>query len=64
MKSQLLGLADAFYYAKKEGLTHGAHKPVKISNQTIEKGKVLDYEALMKEDLIDYKDRLLNLIMK
>ena len=59
--SQLLGLADAFYYSKKEGLTHGAHKPVKISNQTIEKGKVLDYEALMKEDLIDYKDRLFKL---
>ena len=58
---QLLGLADAFYYSKKEGLTHGAHKPVKISNQTIEKGKVLDYETLMKEDLIDYKDRLFKL---
>ena len=48
-------------YLYKEGLTHGAHKPVKISNQTIEKGKVLDYEALMKEDLIDYKDRLFKL---
>ena len=58
---QLLGLADAFYYSKKEGLTHGAHKPVKISNQTIEEGKVLDYETLMKEDLIDYKDRLFKL---
>ena len=58
---QLLGLADAFYYSKKEGLTHGAHKPVKISNKTINKGKVFDYETLMKEDLIDYKDRLFKL---
>ena len=26
---------------KKEGLRHGTHKPVKISNKTIEKGKFL-----------------------
>ena len=59
--NQLLRLIDALYYSKKEGLTHGAHKPVKISNKTIEKGKILDYETLMKEDLIDYKDRLFKL---
>ena len=46
---------------KKEGLTHGGHKPVKIWNQTIEKSKFLDYETLIKEDLIDYKGRLFKL---
>ena len=59
--NQLLRLTDALYYSKKEGLTHGTHKPVKISNKTTEKGKILDYETLMKEDLIDYKDRLFKL---
>ena len=59
---QLLGLTDAFYYSKKEGLTHGTHKPVKVSSKTVEKGNILDYETLMKEDLIDYKARLFKLI--
>ena len=58
---QLLGIIDSFYYSSKVGLTHGTHKPVKTSNRTIEKGKVLDYETLMKEDLIDYEDRLFKL---
>tara|TARA_B100000989_G_scaffold297420_1_gene283150 strand:+ start:7187 stop:8509 length:1323 start_codon:yes stop_codon:yes gene_type:complete len=58
---QLIGLLDAFYYSKKEGLTHGAHKPVTISNKNIEKGKIFDYDTMMKQDLIDYKDRLFKL---
>ena len=59
--NQLLRLTDALYYSKKEGLRHGTHKPVKISNKIVEKGKILDYKTLMKEELIDYKDRLFQL---
>ena len=54
-------MTDAFYYSKKEGLAHGAHEPIKLSNKTIEKGKILNHKTLMKEDLIYYKDRLFKL---
>ena len=40
---------------------HGAHKPVTISNKNIEKGKIFDYNTIMKQNLIDYKDRLFKL---
>ena len=32
-----------------------------ISNKNIEKGKIFDYDTIMKQDLIDYKDRLFKL---